>query len=100
MIDEIDPLELILPLIVMDVGCKVAQDEDSQLFVRDVHAWEAVHGMILRDCLVAVMSNWCKRWPNDSEVQDRDERGIAHWRGLDLEAVQHRAETACDGHRA
>jgi hypothetical protein len=43
-VDEIDPKDMLMPLVVLDVHDKVARNPDYTLTLEDVRAWEAHHG--------------------------------------------------------
>src|ERR1700712_4032394 len=45
-VDQIDPRDMLMPLVVLDVHEKVAKNPDYVLSLDDVHAWESRHGRI------------------------------------------------------
>ena len=71
-VDEIDPKDMLMPLVVLDVHDKVARNPDYTLTLEDVRAWEGRHGRIPAHAFVAMRTDWSKRWPNDAAIQNRD----------------------------
>jgi kynurenine formamidase len=61
---EITPRELIVPLAVVDISAKAAQNPDAVVTQSDVRAYERRHGRIPRGALVAMYSGW------DAKVND------------------------------
>lgn len=80
-VDQIDPKDMLMPLVVLDVHEKVAKNPDYVLSVGDVQDWEARHGKIPAHAFVAMRTDWSKRWPNDASMQNRDAKGVAHYPG-------------------
>jgi len=83
-VDEIDPKEMILPLVVIDVHEKAAANPDYTLSLEDVNAWEAKHGLIPPHSFVAMRTDWSQRWPDMARMQNRDTKGVAHYPGWSL----------------
>jgi kynurenine formamidase len=78
-VDKIDPRDMLLPLVVIDVHEKVARDPDYALTMEDVHAWERSHGRIPPHAFVAMRTDWSKRWPNQAAMQNQDSKGVGHY---------------------
>ena len=87
-VDEIPVEEMLLPLVVIDAHEAAAKDPDYVLTVDDVHRWEAKYGRIPKGAFVAMRTDWSKRWPDNDAMQDKDARGIAHYPGWGLAALQ------------
>ena len=66
-IDEVPASYSVRPLVVINVVPKLAQDPKYFLTVKDVKAWEKVHGHIPVGSVVMVRSDWSKRWTADPE---------------------------------
>ena len=100
-VDQIDPKEMILPLVVLDVHDKVARNADYTLTLDDVHAWEKRHGPIPAHAFVAMRTDWSKRWPNGDAMANKDAKGVAHYPGWSMPVLrylyEHRHITA-SGH--
>lgn len=87
-VDEIDPKDMLLPLVVLDVHGKVAKNPDYVLTVDDVKAWESRHGRIPEHAFVAMRTDWSKKWPDDAAMQNRDKAGVAHYPGWSLPVLK------------
>lgn len=88
-VDQISVKEMILPLIVLDVHEKVANNPDYTVSMEDVRDWEKRHGPIPEGAFVAMRTDWSRRWPDMGAMQNRDAGGIAHYPGWSLEVLQY-----------
>lgn len=88
-VDEIDVKEMIMPLVVLDVHEKVAQNPDYTITMDDVKAWEAKYGPIPEGAFVAMRTDWSKRWPDMAAMQNKDTEGIAHYPGWSLDVLKY-----------
>jgi len=89
-VDEIDPKEMIMPLIVLDVHQKVEGNPDYQITMEDVKQWEKKYGSIPEGSFVAMRTDWSKRWPDQDRMQNKDRNGVAHYPGWSMvDAVLH-----------
>jgi kynurenine formamidase len=88
-VDTIDPKQMILPLVVIDVHEKVARDPNYTLTMGDVHAWEAAHGAIPDGAFVAMRTDWSKRWPSPSAMDNKDAKGVAHYPGWSMPVLKY-----------
>src|ERR1022692_1971536 len=57
-VDQIDPKEFLLRLVVLDVHDKVAKNPDYVVTLGDVKRWEAQHGAIPAGAFVALRTDW------------------------------------------
>lgn len=92
-VDQIEPREMILPLVVIDVHKKAAANPDYTLSMEDLHAWEARHGPIPEGAFVAMRTDWSKRWPDGAAMANKDAKGVAHYPGWSLETLTFLYET-------
>jgi kynurenine formamidase len=92
-LDQIGVKEMIMPLVLVDVHDKVAQDPDYILTMDDIRSWEARHGPIPEDAFVVMRTDWSKRWPDMAAMQNKDAMGICHYPGWSLETLQYLYET-------
>jgi kynurenine formamidase len=92
-VDQIDPREFVLRLVVLDVHAKVASNPDYVVTMTDLDDWEARHGRIPTDAFVALRTDWSKRWPDSVALQNRDAQGIAHYPGWSKEVLQYLYES-------
>jgi len=87
-VDQIDPKDMLLPLVVLDVHQKAARNPDYVLSVEDIEAWEKKHGRIPAHAFVAMRTDWSKKWPDDAAMQNKDAAGVAHYPGWSRETLQ------------
>jgi kynurenine formamidase len=88
-VDRIDPKQMFLPLVVIDVHEKVARNPDYVLSMNDVRAWERAHGAIPPDAFVAMRTDWSKRWPSQRAMENKDASGVAHYPGWSLAVLKY-----------
>jgi kynurenine formamidase len=87
-VDQIDPKDMLMPLVVIDVHEKVAKNPDYTLQIADIEAWEARHGRIPRGAFVAMRTDWSKRWPVQAALQNVDAKGIYHYPGWSMPVLK------------
>jgi kynurenine formamidase len=88
-VDQIDPKEMVLPLVVIDVHHEAAKNPDYTLSLERVKKWETDHGPIPGGAFVAMRTDWSKRWPNAARMENKDANGIAHYPGWSLPALKY-----------
>ncbi len=88
-IDEIDPKEMLLPLVVLDIHEQVAKNPDYTIRMDDVREWERRHGTIPQGAFVALRTDWSKRWPDAKGMRNEDEKGVAHYPGWSKEVLHY-----------
>jgi kynurenine formamidase len=86
-VDEITLQEMLLPLVVIDVSQKAANNPDYQVTMDDVRAWEAKYGQIPAKSFVAMRTDWSKRWPDSVKMRNADSQGVAHYPGWSQEVL-------------
>ncbi|APC36835.1 MULTISPECIES: cyclase family protein [Nocardiopsis] len=85
---EVDPRDLVCPLVVVRIADRAARHYDAQVTVADLRRWERRHGRIPRGALVAMDSGWSARVLQSEEAMlNRDSDGVAHFPGFDIEAI-------------
>jgi kynurenine formamidase len=87
-IDQIAVKDLVVPLAVIDVAGKAAQNADYLLAVDDITACERRNGRLPEGCCVAMNSGWAKYATDESKFTGRDVSGGLHFPGFGGEAVQ------------
>jgi kynurenine formamidase len=87
-VDEVDPKDMLMPLVVLDVHQKVARNPDYLLTLEDVKSWESRHGRIPQHAFVAMRTDWSKKWPDDAAMQNRDKAGVAHYPGWSMPVLK------------
>ncbi|NJB09406.1 cyclase family protein, partial [Clostridioides difficile] len=89
-LDEYTPMDMVLPLCVIDKSNEVAKNSDYVVTVEDIQAWEKEYGNIPEGAFVAFRSDWSKR-PDDS-LDNYDSDGNKHFPGWSIEALQYMVE--------
>jgi len=87
-VDAIDPKEMLLPLVVLDVHAKVAANADYVISPADIKDWEARHGRIPAGAFVAMRTDWSRRWPDDAALANKDAKGVAHYPGWSMDVLK------------
>ncbi|MGH7908264.1 MAG: cyclase family protein [Thermodesulfobacteriota bacterium] len=88
-VDEIDPKEMVMPLVIIDVNKKVERNPDYQITMEDVIEWVKRYGSIPLGSFVAMRTDWSKRWPNQDEMQNKGKNGISHYPGWSMEVLKY-----------
>ena len=88
-VDQITLQEMVLPLIVIDVHAESAKDPDYTLPLERVKKWETEHGPIQAGSFVAMRTDWSKKWPDSSAMENKDENGVSHYPGWTLPALKY-----------
>ncbi len=87
-VDQIDLKEMILPLVVIDVHSEVAKNPDWVMTMERVKKWETDHGKIPAGAFVALRTDWSKRWPDATAMENKDKAGVAHYPGWSMETLK------------
>ena len=61
---ELPVEQFLAPGVVVDAAERAAADPDYQLGIRELQAWERVHGRIPPQAAVLVRFGWDTRWPD------------------------------------
>ena len=85
-VDELPAENLVVPLAVVDIAARAAEDADAQLTPDDLTAWEADHGPIPDGACVAMNSGWDAHVATD-RFRNADAAGGLHFPGFHVEAV-------------
>lgn len=91
-IDQISVKEMLLPLVVLDIHEKAAQNPDYVVTINDVRAWENRNGSIPEGSFVVLRTDWSKRWPDVAAMRNADKDGVAHYPGWSLEVLKYLCE--------
>ncbi|TLM86178.1 cyclase family protein [Pseudarthrobacter sp. NamE5] len=87
-LDQIHVSEMILPLVVLDITARVAEDHDATPTLRDVQDWEHRNGVIPESAFVALRTGWSSRWPDPAAMANRDADGVSRTPGWSLDVLQ------------
>lgn len=78
--------DTVLPLVILDVSEKAAENADYELTVQDILDHEAQYGRIPEGSFVAMRTDWYKRWPSMEALSNADEAG-EHFPGWTIETL-------------
>ncbi len=85
--DRVPAERLVVPLVVIDIAARAAENPDAQVTPDDIAAFEKRHGPLPDGCCVAMYSGW-DRHVRTARFRNADEKGIMHFPGFHVEAVQ------------
>jgi kynurenine formamidase len=85
--DRIPADTLVVPLAVVDVAAKAAQNPDYLLTREDLAAWEKKHRRLPDNCCVAMQSGWAKHVGDPPKFSGKDGSGVLHFPGISPEAA-------------
>ena len=85
--DAIPVEHLVVPLAIVDIRAKAADDPDAQLTPDDLAAFEAAHGPVPDGACVAMLSGWSDK-ASGPEFRNADADGVMHFPGFHVEAAQ------------
>lgn len=86
-VDEVPVENLVVPLAVIDIREKAAENPDAQVTPEDIRAWIAKHGAIPDKACVAMNSGWAAHVDSE-KFRNADSEGTQHYPGFHVEAVQ------------
>ncbi|PWE26590.1 cyclase [Pararhodobacter marinus] len=92
-VDEIPVDKLIVPLAVVDIRARAAENADAQVTPDDLRAWMDRHGDLPAGACVAMNSGWGPKI-DDPSFRNADGEGVMHFPGFHVEAVQMLMEEA------
>ena len=90
--DDLDPDDLYLPAVKIDVRDRCAGDPDYAVTVADVTAFERRHGRIPDGAMVIIWTGWDGRW-GTPDFPNADAAGVLHQPGFAPETVRWLADT-------
>jgi len=80
-VDEIDVIDMMLPLCVIDCTLSSASNPDYVLTIADIDAWEEEHGKLPKHAFVAMKTGWSARWPDAAQMRPIDSDGCPRFPG-------------------
>lgn len=86
-VDEIPVTDLVVPLCVVHIHERAADNADAQVTPDDLKAWIAANGPIPDRACVAMHSGWDVKTGDDG-YRNADDAGVMHFPGFHLEATQ------------
>ena len=87
--EKYDVNDLIFPLVVIDISEQAKKDPRYAVTVEDIKAYEAKYGPIPDGALVALRSDWYKKWPDMDALSGIDAEGKENAPGWSLEALEY-----------
>jgi kynurenine formamidase len=87
-VEKISADTLVVPLAVVDVAAKAAQNPDYLLSREDLAAWEKRHRRLPRNCCVAMHSGWAQHVGNPAKYTGKDAASVFHFPGVSPEAAE------------
>lgn len=86
-VDQIDPRNLIVPAVVIDMRTKVMSNPDVVVTPDDLLAWEKRYGRIPNNAAVLMSSDWGMRISSQDDYRNTDNSGTMHFPGFGKEAI-------------
>ncbi len=86
-VEAIDPKSLVVPLAVVDVAAKAAQNADYAVTREDLAAWETRNGRLPDGCCVAMHAGWGQHVSDGARFTGKDAAGVFHFPGFSAEAA-------------
>ncbi len=90
-VDKLEPGNLVLPVVVIDVRNEVNKDPDYTLTLDKVKAWEH-GGFIPNGSAVLLSTGWGKRCNDANQYRNADSKGAMHFPGFSIEAAKYLVE--------
>jgi kynurenine formamidase len=87
-VDRIDPADLVLEAVVLDVRERVAGDADYLIGPRDLRDWERRHGPLPGRCAVLALTGWGERAGDPDAYLNADASGVLHAPGFGAELTE------------
>jgi kynurenine formamidase len=85
--DQLDPEDLFLPAVKIDVRQLVRGDDDYAITIEDITRWERRHGRIPSGAAIVFWTGWQDRWGTPA-FPNLDDQGRIHQPGLSVEAMR------------
>jgi kynurenine formamidase len=85
--DKLPAATLVVPLAVVDVVAKAAQNRDYLVTRDDIVQWERRHRRLPDNCCVAMHSGWGRHAGDGAKFTGKDAAGVLHFPGFSPEAA-------------
>jgi kynurenine formamidase len=95
--DQLDPSDLFLPAVKIDVRDKCKHNADYAVTVDDIKDWERRHGRIPAESMVIVWTGWESKWGTPA-FPNLDANGTLHQPGFSVAAAQWLIDTGRIGY--
>lgn len=87
-VDEIPVSDLVVPLCVVDIAARAAEDADAQVTPDDLRAWIAANGEIPDKACIAMHAGWATKSGDAAAYVGNDADDVKHFPGFHIEAAQ------------
>ncbi len=87
-VDQLRPIDLWGPAVVIDIADLAANDPDHLLSVEDVTAWEREHGVIPAGAVVLLATGWGRKWTDPESYRNLDADGRLRFPGFSPDAAR------------
>jgi kynurenine formamidase len=87
-VDRLEPSDLVLPAVVLDLRERMAGDDDAVVTPDDVRAFERRHGPLPDRCALLALTGHGVRAPDPAAYLNADEQGVLHSPGFGEEVAQ------------
>ncbi len=86
-VDQLPVGQLVVPLAIVDIRARAAEDADAQVTPDDLVAWRSANGDFPAGGAVAMLSGWAEHAASD-KFRNADADGVMHFPGFHPEAAQ------------
>jgi kynurenine formamidase len=87
-VDQIPVERLVAPLVLLDVSPKARTNQDYEVSMEDVAAWEQANGRIPQGAVVMARTGWAARAKSMTDYRNADAKGRMHFPGFAVEAAK------------
>ena len=85
---ELQPSELVVPAVVIDIAARAARNPDTVVTVGDIQAFEQRYGRIPDDAAVLMYSGWGAKVGDPDAYRGTDAAGMLHFPGFGQDACE------------
>jgi kynurenine formamidase len=85
-LDMIPADDLVVPLVIIDIAARAAENPDTVVTPQDIKTFEATHGPIPDCACVAMHSGWCHH-ATSHRFRNADDKGVMHFPGFHIETA-------------
>jgi kynurenine formamidase len=96
--DQLDPGDLFLPAVKIDVRDKCRNHPDYAVSIEDIKDWERAHGRIPNESAVIIWTGWDALWGTPA-YPNQDADGVLHQPGFAIPTVEWLIDTGRLGYR-
>lgn len=86
-VDQIPAERLVGAMVVIDVRRQAKQDDDYEVTLADIAAWEKANGAIPNGAVVFAHTGWDARWSSPERYRNAN-AAVTHYPGFSLEAAE------------